>query len=232
MRKLALITLFSLAFSASAHAEAGGDPERGEKLFRQCSSCHSVGEGAFNRTGPHLNNIFDRAAGQVDGFRYSTTLMAAAEEGLFWDYETLDAFIANPREVLPGSRMSYRGMRDQQDRDDVLAFIRQFSANPRDIPEAAPTAAAVNHAFDPEILAIVGDPAYGEYLSGECTSCHQSDGGASGIPTITQWPEESFVIAMHDYKNGTREHQVMQMMASRLSNDEIAALAAYFATLK
>ena len=89
-----------------------------------------------------------------------------------------------------------------------------------------------DHAVDPAILAIKGDPDYGAYLSSECTTCHQADGSDQGIPSVTGWPEEDFVVAMHAYKDRLRPHPVMQMMAGRLSNDEIAALAAYFATLK
>lgn len=213
-------------------AEAGGDAERGAELYSQCSGCHEVGQGAENRIGPHLNGIFDRAAGAADDFRYSNAMRRAASKGLTWDYETLDAFLERPRQLISGTRMSYRGLREQQDRDDVLAYLRQFSANPRDIPEAAPTAVTRDHEVDPEILAIVGDPAYGEYLAGECTSCHQTSGAGEGVPSITLWPEEDFVIALHAYKDGVREHPVMQMMAARLSNDEIASLAAYFARLE
>ena len=85
--------------------------------------------------------------------------------------------------------------------------------------------------LDPAILAIEGDPEYGEYLSSECTTCHQRDGGDGGIPGIILWPAEDFVVAMHAYKQKKRPHPVMQMMAARLSDEEIAALAAYFATL-
>lgn len=145
-----------------------------------------------------------------------------------WDYATLDAFIENPRALVSGTRMSFRGIDDPQERDDLLAYLRQFSASPSDIPEAAPTAEAVDHEVAPEILAIVGDPAYGEYLSGECTSCHQIGNSSDGIPSIANWPAEDFVIAMHAYKDGVRANPAMQMMAGRLSNEEIAALAAYF----
>jgi cytochrome c len=84
---------------------------------------------------------------------------------------------------------------------------------------------------DPDILALDGDPAYGEYLSGECTTCHQASGEDAGIPSITGWPEEAFVLTMHAYKSGDRIHPVMQMVAERLGNEEIAALAAYFGSL-
>lgn len=223
--------LYVLGLSACAgmaFADAGGDPERGAELYRQCAGCHQVGEGAVDRVGPHLNGIFDRGAATSDGYRYSDGLRRAASNGLVWDYETLDAYIEDPRSLVSRTRMSFRGLDDQQDRNDVLAYIRLFSANPQNIPESAPTAVALDHAVAAEILAIVGDPAYGEYLSGECTSCHQASGDANGIPSVTNWPIEDFVIAMHAYKDGVREHSVMQMMAVRLSNDEIAALAAYF----
>lgn len=82
-----------------------------------------------------------------------------------------------------------------------------------------------------EILSIEGDPDYGEYLSSECMTCHQTDGDDEGIPSIVGWPTEDFVIAMHAYRQKVRPHPVMQMMAGRLGNEEIAALAAYFAAL-
>ncbi|MEM7190137.1 MAG: c-type cytochrome [Pseudomonadota bacterium] len=87
-------------------------------------------------------------------------------------------------------------------------------------------------AVDPAILAIEGDTAYGEYLASDCTTCHQADGADKGIPSITGWPRDAFVTAMHAYKAKARSHPVMQMMAGRLSNEEIAALAAYFGELE
>ncbi|PWG16895.1 c-type cytochrome [Salibaculum griseiflavum] len=214
-------------------AQVGGDPERGEVLFRSdCASCHQVGQGARNRVGPHLNGIFDRQAGQIEDFRYSEDMMLRANAGLKWDFESLDRYIENPRVFVSRTRMNYAGMESAEDRSDLLAYLRLFSADPANIPEAAPTAAAVDHEVAPEILAIVGDPAYGEYLSTECTSCHQESGAANGIPSITNWPADVFVTAMHAYKEGVREHNVMEMMASRLSNEEIAALAAYFENIE
>lgn len=81
---------------------------------------------------------------------------------------------------------------------------------------------------DPAILAIDGDVDYGAYLSSECTTCHQADGADEGMPSITGWPREAFVVVMHAYKAKARENPVMQMLAGRLSNEEIAALAVYF----
>ncbi len=209
-----------------------GDADNGEALFRECYSCHMVGDGAFNRTGPHLNGIFGRRAAGLDGFKYSASLQRAGSDGVVWDFETLSAYVDNPKAFASGTRMSYRGMKDPEDRADLLAYLRIFSDDPSNIPEAAPTARATDHNIDPEILAIEGDPAYGEYLSSECLTCHRADGAADGIPSITLWPEEDFVVAMHAYKQKLRPHPVMQMMAGRLNNEEIASLAAYFAQLE
>ncbi len=218
--------------SAEQTAEAIGDAARGKKAFRQCSGCHKVGADAKNGVGPHLNGIFGRRAGEIDGFSYSRGLKRAADDGLIWDLEHLDAYIENPKALVSGTRMSFRGIKDEAERHDVLAYLRQFSDSPQDIPEAEPTAQPREVDLPPEILAMAGDPEFGQYLSSECTTCHQSDGSFDGIPSITLWPEEDFVIAMHAYKRKLRPHPVMQMMAGRLSDEEIAALAAYFGSLE
>ena len=76
-----------------------------------------------------------------------------------------------------------------------------------------------------------GDADYGEYLSGQCTTCHQLSGVNKGIPGIVGWPADSFIAVMNAYKNKERENKAMQTVAASLAEDEIAALAAYFATL-
>jgi len=224
------------ALNGAARAEEEGaligDPVRGAEIFRQCAACHEVGPGAQHRVGPHLNGIFGRRAAQFDDFRYSESIRRAGRDGLVWDLRHLDAYLENPKTLVSGTRMNFRGLKEKRDRNDVLAYLRQFSDNPRDIPEAAPTARKVEVDLPPEVLAIVGDPAYGEYLSSECTTCHQVDGDNEGIPAIIGWPEEDFVLAMHAYKRKIRPHPVMQMMAGRLSDEEIAALAAYFGALE
>lgn len=232
-KRLAHLSVVAVVLAATTvSANPGGDAANGAALYKQCVSCHQIGEGATNRVGPQLNLIFDRAAASEDGFRYSKAFQDAAADGLVWTHETLDTFLADPRGMVRGTRMSFRGIADQQDRDDLIAYLRAFSDDPQNIPESAPTGVAVDHAVAPEILAIVGDPAYGEYLSGECTSCHQANGSTAGVPSITQWPTDDFVTAMHAYKDKARENPVMQMMAGRLSNEEIAALAAYFESVE
>ena len=231
MFRIAIFSILLLAPMGAA-AQDLGDAAAGEKVFRKCQSCHQVGEGAKNRVGPHLNGVFGRRAAAVEGFSYSDSIQRAGADGLTWDAETLSVYLENPKSLVSGTRMNFRGLKEAEDRADVLAFLRQFSDNPRDYPEAEPTATGTDHDLDPAILEIVGDPAYGEYLSSECVTCHRADGSDQGIPSITGWPTEDFVVAMHAYKEKKRPHPVMQMMAGRLNNEEIAALAAYFAGLE
>lgn len=224
---------FAAAMALPVAAEDIGDAAQGAKLYKlECSVCHQIGESAVNRVGPRLNGLFGRRAASLDDFTYSKSMARMGSDGLIWRLETLDAYVENPKALISGTRMNYKGMADAQSRADLLAYLRDWSDKPRDIPEAEPTARQTDHELDPAILAIKGDPAYGEYLSSECITCHQRDGSDQGIPSITRWPEEDFVAAMHAYKKKLRPHQVMQMMAGRLSNDEIAALAAFFATLE
>lgn len=219
------LAAFLTAGSVSAQ---DGDAERGAKVFRKCQACHAVGQEAQHKVGPQLNGLFGRRAGGLEDFQYSDGLRRAGQDGMIWDRAKLDIYLENPKNLVSGTNMRFRGLSDVQDRHDVIVFLRQYSASPADIPESAPTAYPHDPDVDPAILAINGDPDWGEYLASECTACHQADGDDEGIPSIIGWPEEDFVIAMHAYKVKARVHPVMQMMAGRLSDEEIAALAAYF----
>lgn len=229
------IAVFAVALAVgpfSGQANEIGNVDKGAKIYKKCNACHQVGEGAKNRVGPQLNTLFGRVAGSLEDFSYSKSMERAGTDGVVWTEATLDAFLENPKSLVSKTRMSFAGLEKTADRADVIAYLRLFSDDPANIPEAEPTAHATDHDLDPAILAIQGDPEYGEYLSSECKTCHQSDGSSEGIPSITQWPEDDFVVAMHAYKRKIRPHPVMQMMAGRLSDEEIAALAAYFHTLK
>lgn len=229
---LALAICAATAYPVAA-AEIGDATAGADGFKKNCSACHQVGPEAKNRIGPRLTGIYGRRAGTVDDFAgYSKSIIRMGNDGLTWTLETLDAYIENPKALVSGTRMNFKGIADATQRANILAYLRDFSDKPRDIPEAQPTALQTDHDLDPAILAIKGDPEYGQYLSSECVTCHQASGDDAGIPAITQWPEEDFVVAMHAYKDKLRPHPVMQMMAGRLSNDEIAALAAYFSTLK
>lgn len=227
-----VVALVATTAAGALSASELGDAEKGAEVFRKCASCHQVGEGAKNRVGPQLNGVFGRVAGTVDAVKYSKNMVRMGNEGLIWTEETLDAYIENPRALVSKTRMSFRGIKDAQDRANLIAYLRIYSDDPANIPEAEPTARATDHDLDPAILALEGDPEYGEYLASECQTCHQTSGANDGIPGISGWPPEDFVVAMYAYKRKLRPHPVMQMMAGRLNGEEIAALAAYFKDLE
>ena len=97
----------------------------GEKAFRKCKACHQIGDGAENKTGPHLNGIMGRGIGGMDGFSYSNVFKAAAEEGRVWDAESMAAFLTKPKEYFKGTKMSFAGFRKQEEIDAVIAYLQE-----------------------------------------------------------------------------------------------------------
>lgn len=228
MNKLRAISgalTFAVLAASTSPALAEGDPAQGEALFRPCRACHMIGDGAVHRVGPHLNGIVDRAIGMSPGFDFSDVLANAGAEGRVWNEGALDRYMAGPSDYFPGTRMVFRGVRSEADRQHLIAYM--LAAGGRS--EAGAELAEV--AVDPQIAAILeiaGDVPYGEYLSSECTACHR-DAGGSDIPSIRGLAPSVFIAGMVAYRDGTREHQVMNTVARRLGDEELAALAAYFA---
>ena len=98
----------------------------GERLFRQCKACHQVGDSARNRSGPTLNGIVGHPAGAVEGFRYSRALDQAAQAGLVWTEAELTAFLAAPRDAMPGTKMAFRGLDEEADVEAIIAYLSTF----------------------------------------------------------------------------------------------------------
>lgn len=117
--RLGLLTAATgLAFVAAAHAQPSG-----EKIYqRQCAACHSLEPGR-NLLGPTLHDIIGRKAGGLDSFgNYSEALK---ESDVTWDAETLDPWIEAPNEFIPGNRMVYRGLEDEQQREQLIDFLQE-----------------------------------------------------------------------------------------------------------
>ncbi|HMA15568.1 MAG TPA: c-type cytochrome [Kiloniellaceae bacterium] len=117
----------ALALSA-APALAEGDAASGEKIFKRCAACHAVGDEAKHKVGPHLNEVVGRAAGGAEGFKYSKAMAEAGAAGTVWSDETLDAYLADPKGYIKGNRMSFAGLRKEDERADVIAYLKSFSA--------------------------------------------------------------------------------------------------------
>jgi cytochrome c len=105
----------------TATALADGDPAKGKQIFNKCMVCHSIEQGV-NKIGPSLHGVFGRKAGTLAGYNYTD---AMKNSGLTWDEATLDKYLTNPRKMVPGTRMVFVGLPKEQDRLDVIAYLKQ-----------------------------------------------------------------------------------------------------------
>lgn len=123
--------LIAFAFVASAAVAcptfAQSDTANGEDVFKKCRACHDVGEAAKNMVGPVLNGIVGRKAGSIEGFNYSDANKIAGEKGLVWTEQELSKYLADPRAFMPGNKMAFAGLKDEQDRADVIAYLKTLT---------------------------------------------------------------------------------------------------------
>lgn len=126
MMKKSVFALAAAAFIglASSQPALAGDAAAGEKVFKKCKACHVVAK-ERHKTGPHLVNLFGRAAGSAEGYKKYSKAMK--ESGIFWDEETLNAYLEAPKKYLKGTRMAFAGLRKEKDRANVIAYLKQFS---------------------------------------------------------------------------------------------------------
>lgn len=107
-----------------AEGPGAGDPARGERVFQRCYACHSVDPGEKARLqGPSLYRVVGRRAASIADFDYSDAMRAKGSQGLVWDAATLDAYVADPDAVVPGTRMAVPPLREAQDRVDLIAYL-------------------------------------------------------------------------------------------------------------
>lgn len=115
-------TVLLLALLFPFHAEAQ-DIAAGETSFRKCYPCHAVGEGAANKVGPALNGLDGRKAGTIDGYSYSPF---NKQSGIVWGAETFREYIRNPQAAIPRTKMSFAGVRNEQEITDLWAYLARF----------------------------------------------------------------------------------------------------------
>ena len=206
-------------------AVCGGDPNAGEPLFEaSCSACHTLTGDGEHGEGPNLYALYGRTAGTAPGFMYSVAMMAAGKDGLVWSRDTLRAFLQAPERVVPGTSKAPMPRLDEElYRTDLMTYVRLTTTPPPPAPEDV--------AIPPDLLLMRGDIPYGEYLASECASCHLSGAGSTtGVPRIDHLARDEMMLALLQYRVGARTNQTMVNIAARLGDEEIAAIAAYFAS--
>lgn len=107
----------------SSTAFADGDAAKGKRVFNKCKACHSL-EAGKNKIGPSLHGIFGRKAGTEEGFKYSD---AMKKSGITWNEDTLSEYLTKPKDMVPGNKMAFVGLRREKDRENLLAYLKAES---------------------------------------------------------------------------------------------------------
>jgi nitrite reductase (NO-forming) len=110
--------------TAGAPSSVAGDVAKGEQVFRKCRACHSI-EAGKNLTGPSLAGVFGRKAGEIPNYNYSPAMKNAS---IVWDAATLDSYLADPKSFIPGNKMAFPGVKNEAERQGVIAYLASQSA--------------------------------------------------------------------------------------------------------
>jgi len=124
MKRIILAVLFVAAGFGQASAQ---DAAAGEKVFLLCKTCHQVGDSAKNAVGPVLNGLFGRKAGTVAGYSYTNSNKSS---GITWDEATFSEYIKDPKAKVPGTKMAFAGVKDEQKIKDLIAYLHTFDKAP------------------------------------------------------------------------------------------------------
>jgi cytochrome c2 len=195
---------------------AAADPSAGEAAARACQACHTFGQGEPHRVGPNLWDIVGLPIAHHDDYAYSDALQAMSDDT--WTFEALDDFIRNPRGFAPGTKMAYGGMQRDEQRADLLVYLRSLSDDPEPLPEPAAEEAAVaapageeetaveDDAGEGEVagmaqLVAAADPEQGQAAARACQACHTFDEGGAHRVGPNLWDIVGQPIAHHEDYN-------------------------------
>ncbi|HWW49935.1 MAG TPA: cytochrome c family protein [Xanthobacteraceae bacterium] len=115
-----------IVLGASLSPAAAQDVAAGEKSWNKCRACHQLGETAKNTVGPQLNGLFGRVAGTAEGYNYSA---ANKNSGITWDETVFAEYIKDPKAKIPGTKMAFAGIKNENEIRDLTAFIKQYGAD-------------------------------------------------------------------------------------------------------
>ena len=122
MRRLSLVMALAFGLAPVGVAQAQ-DATAGARVFNTCRACHSINEGGRSGVGPNLWGIVGRRAASIEGFRYSANFRTLGEAGFIWTDENIRRYITNPKDVAPQGIMAYPGLRNEQQMNDLLAYL-------------------------------------------------------------------------------------------------------------
>ena len=122
--KLVVVLVVLMVVATAPCRAADADPQRGAQIYQRCLACHSL---EYNRSGPKHCGLFGRQAGTLPGYAYSKAMKAS---GITWSELSLDRFLENPLKTLPGTKMAYAGVKDPQERADLIVYLRHATADP------------------------------------------------------------------------------------------------------
>lgn len=115
----AILTIAIVTGSAQA-----ADSKKGKKIFNKCKACHTISKNGRNKVGPNLYGVVGRKAASVEGYNYSKAMKAS---GITWDETNLDKFLKKPKKFLKKTKMSFPGLRKDEQRYDIIAYLRENS---------------------------------------------------------------------------------------------------------
>lgn len=155
---------------------AKADPVKGQQIFNKCTACHNAEKGGPNQLGPNLWDTLGEPIGQGKGFAFSDAL---AKKGGTWDWHSMDAWLNSPKTFAPGTKMTFAGLSNPQDRADVIAFLNQHSDAPKPLP-AAPAATAAGEGPDNGPQKAEKEPVLTEQQAG----ANPKNVGGEGAPKV------------------------------------------------
>src|ERR1043166_8863695 len=123
MKKPTLSLLVAVTSIAAAQGARAQDVAAGETSFKKCLACHAIGDGAKNKVGPELNGIDGRKSGTADGYSYSD---ANKNSGITWNKEQFLEYIKDPKAKIPGTKMIFAGIKNENEANNLWAFLSQY----------------------------------------------------------------------------------------------------------